>query len=154
MRSWLLSQLRDDPPPRRVKKCPSYKYPALLEKLVNGQPGSTEFWEEFPVNHDWTPPYHIDETLLMNTAVELDYPHLRKVEDVCKEIVTGVDQGVDWATYLHTESENNPSVISAEWEPSMVDAVADWVKRGVAAGPFITRPRLSTLIKLLRRQLF
>ena len=54
MRRWLLEQLSADPPPRRVKKCPSYKFPTLLGKLVNGQPGSAEFWEEFPVNHDWT----------------------------------------------------------------------------------------------------
>ena len=152
MRRWLLEQLSADPPPRRVKKCPSYKFPTLLDKLVNGQPGSREFWEEFPVNHDWTPPYHIDESLLMDTAIRLDYPHLVKVADVCKEIVTGVSQGVDWSSYKHTESENNPSVVSAEWEPSIVDAVADWVRRGLAAGPFISRPVKSTLIKMTVRE--
>ena len=137
MRGWLFSQLEGDTPPRRIKKCPNYKYPALLERLVNGETGSAEFWDEFPVNHDWSPPYHINETLLMDKAIELDYPHLRKVEEVCKEIISGVDQGVDWGKYQHTTSENNQSVTSAEWEPSMVRHE----NRVVLAGCTATRTR-------------
>ena len=90
--------------------------------------------------------------MLMDKAVELDYPHLVKVESVCHELVNGVSQGVQWLGYKHTTSENNPSVLSAEWEPSMVDAVADWTDRGVAAGPFINRPGDTTLIKMTVRE--
>ena len=120
LQTWLRDQIGADPPPRRRKKQPVYKHPGLLSKLVLGEPGSTEFWKEFPVNHDWTPPYNIDEQLLMDTALRMDYPHLMKVAGVCKEIINGVDQGLDWGKYEHTASANNPSVTSAEWEPSMV----------------------------------
>ena len=58
--------------------------------------------------------------LLLDTAVRMEYPHLMKVAGVCKEIINGVDQGLDWGKYEHTASANNPSVTSAEWEPSMV----------------------------------
>ena len=120
LQKWLRCQLEADPPPRRMKKRPVYKYPELLGKLVLGEPGSDEFWNEFPVNHDWSPPYNIDEQLLIDTAVRMEYPHLVKVAGVCKEIINGVDQGLDWGKYEHTASANNPSVTSAEWEPSMV----------------------------------
>ena len=121
LQKWLRKEIQGDAPPRRVKKKPEYKYPELIEKLEHGVAGSREFWDNFPVNPDvkGPGPYEIDSDRLMSLAVQLDYPNLRLVEDVCGELINGVDQGVDWKNYQHTRSENNPSVISAEWEPSI-----------------------------------
>ena len=95
MQSWLRQAIMGDPPPRRVKKQPAYKYPDLLRELKHGEPGSEKFWELFPENHDLNGPgpYSIDEGYLMDRAVALDYPHLRKVQDICHELANGVDQG-------------------------------------------------------------
>ena len=95
MQEWLRAQIEGDPPPRRVKKEPAYKFPKLLEELENGKPGSKRFWELFPKNHDLNGPgpYTLNDSLLMDRALALDYPHLRKVEDVCHELANGVDQG-------------------------------------------------------------
>ena len=95
MQEWLRAQIEGDPPPRRVKKEPDYKFPKLLEELENGKPGSKRFWELFPKNHDLNGPgpYTLNDSLLMDKALALDYPHLRKVEDVCHELANGVDQG-------------------------------------------------------------
>ena len=41
---------------------------------------------------------------------------------------------------------------SEQWEPSIIDAGADWVDRGVAAGPYPNRPAKSTLIKMTVRE--
>ena len=99
MQEWLKARIMEGPPPRRVKKEPAYKYPLLLAELENGQEGSDKFWDLFPKNHDLNGPgpYAIDEALLMNRAVSLDYPHLRKVADVCHELANGVDQGEIWS---------------------------------------------------------
>ena len=95
MQEWLRAQIEGDPPPRRVKKEPDYKFPQLLEELENGKPGSKRFWELFPKNHDLNGPgpYTLNDSLLMDRALALDYPHLRKVEEVCHELANGVDQG-------------------------------------------------------------
>ena len=95
MQSWLRQAIMGDPPPRRVKKQPAYKYPDLLRELKHGEPGSEKFWDLFPENHDLNGPgpYSIDEGYLMDRAVALDYPHLRKVQDICHELANGVDQG-------------------------------------------------------------
>ena len=95
MQEWLRAQIEGDPPPRRVKKEPAYKFPKLLEELENGKPGSKRFWELFPKNHDLNGPgpYTLNDSLLMDRALALDYPHLRKVEEVCHELANGVDQG-------------------------------------------------------------
>ena len=63
--------------------------------MKHGEPGSEKFWELFPENHDLNGPgpYSIDEGYLMDKAVALDYPHLRKVQDICHELANGVDQG-------------------------------------------------------------
>ena len=68
-----------------------------------------------------------------------------------------MEQGVDWENYKHTESRNNPSVTSDTWEKSIIDAVADWCDRGIAAGPFETRPAPivfgnTTIIKMMVRE--
>ena len=97
-----------DPPPRRVKKQPAYKYPDLLKELKHGEPGSEKFWELFPENHDLNGPgpYSIDEGFLMDRAVALDYPHLRRVQDICHELANGVDQGRET---LESGSECSPA---------------------------------------------
>ena len=95
MQSWLREAIRGDPPPRRVKKQPAYKFPDLLRELEHGKTGSDKFWSLFPENHDLNGPgpYSIDEAHLMEQAVSLDYPHLGRVQDICHELANGVDQG-------------------------------------------------------------
>ena len=98
MQRWLREEILGDLPPRRIKKQPAYKYPELLKELKNGEPGSEKFWELLPENHDLNGPgpYSIDEGYLMDRAVALDYPHLRRVQDICHELANGVDQGIPW----------------------------------------------------------
>ena len=95
LQKWLKEEIAGEEPPRRRKKQPEYKHPELIEKLEHGRPGSAEFWSNFPVNPDVKAagPYAIDGDKLMSLAVELDYPHLRLVEEVCQELANGVCQG-------------------------------------------------------------
>ena len=154
MLDWLERELEKGPPERQLKKKPEYKYPELLARLEPGETASQAFWDMFPMNPDQSgpAPIQIDEVKLWDLAVKLKYPNLAVVSDVCWEIEDGVEQGIDWASYKHTESQNNPSVTSEEWEKSIVDAVADWCDRGIAAGPFETRPPNTTIIKMTVRE--
>ena len=38
------------------------------------------------------------------------------------------------------------------WEPSIIDAAADWCFRGVVAGPYDGKPKKATLIKMTVRE--
>ena len=60
--------------------------------------------------------------------------------------------GLDWQSYTYTESTNHPSVTSELWEPSIIDAAADWCIRGVVAGPYDGKPKKATLIKMTVRE--
>ena len=96
--------------------------------------GSGAFWGKFPVNRELGRPEMLKAGALVELAHEVGCGDWDRLWTVCRDIKYGADIGCRGPSRMATVSSNAPS--AAEFGRQVSDAVADWVKKGFAAGPY------------------
>jgi len=117
-----------------VKK--EFKPKFALKKLDNYKknPGG-EFWENFPCNKNLDRPDIINAGRMIELATEVGSEDWDRLWKVCKDVKYGANIGCQGVARAPTMSGNAPN--SFEFGPQVTDAVADWLHKNFAAGPFL-----------------
>ena len=111
------------PPPKQFKS-----------KLGLPEHTSANFWASFPVNRNLNGLALISAKKLYSLALATGVPNMDRVEIVCRELKDGADIGCRGAARAATASKNASSCTGQE--AAISEAVAGWVLKGFAAGPF------------------
>ena len=97
-------------------------------------PGAA-FWAAFPVNKCLNKTALISATKLYSLAAAAGIANMDAVAVVCKDLTDGADIGCRGAARSHSVSKN--SVGCDDYRAEISEAVAGWVIKGFAAGPFL-----------------
>ena len=118
----------DLPPPKVFK--PKFN----LAKLQDYKgPAPSSYWGRFPTNKDFPGKSKIDPVQLRALAAE--YGVTGDNLDICLvDLEYGADIGCRGAARQPSFSSNAPSAY--DFGPQVSDAIAEWVAKGYAAGPF------------------
>ena len=118
----------DLPPPKVFK--PKFN----LAKLQDYKgPAPSSYWGRFPTNKDFPGKSKIDPVQLRALAAE--YGVTGDNLDICLvDLKYGADIGCRGAARQPSFSSNAPSAY--DFGPQVSDAIAEWVAKGYAAGPF------------------
>ena len=100
----------------------------------DGHPNAN-FWAQFPVNKDFNRPALISATRLHSLAAASGVADMERVLTVCKDLSNGADIGCVGAARAGTRSKN--AVGCKDYPEQISEAVAGWVLKGFAAGPFL-----------------
>ena len=104
-----------------------------LPKLADyKKPAPRDFWEKFPSNQaegkSWVNPVRLE-----GLARACGYRDMETVERVCNDLRNGADIGCKGECRNPSTSGNAPSAF--EYPEEITDAIAGWVKGGIAVGP-------------------
>jgi hypothetical protein len=121
----------------KPKKCPEI---ATLPSYRAAP--SFRFWKTFPsAPLPTTPKSHVDTDALRQAvdtvAAKLSVAQLRRADTLLKELSTGA--AVPFSRDLPAMITPNTPSVAAHGE-EFTDRLADWVKKGYVAGPFVTPP--------------
>jgi len=97
------------------------------------RPG-VNFWEHFPMNKNLLKSALISATRLHSLALAARVANMVRVAAVCEDLTKGADIGCVGAARAGTTSRNASSC--SEYPDQITEAVAGWVIKGFAAGPF------------------
>ena len=93
------------------------------------------YWARWPFNDlDLVPDPWIDPHALFSVAMEVDYPNLKEVCEVCTWLSEGAPLGAKGAARIPSQGDNLQGMIDHGFEG--MDAIACWVKQGLLMGPF------------------
>ena len=93
-----------------------------------------DFWEKFPANRNFLKPALISAVRLRSLAAAAGVVDMERVELVCSDLTKGADIGCVGAARTSTASKNASSC--SDYPDQITEAVAGWVIKGFAAGPF------------------
>jgi hypothetical protein len=110
---------------------PKNSLPAL-DNYVNNP--TTVFWQQFPFNNNRLGKSPVSATRLRAWANAVGCEDWQRLDAVCRDILDGANIGCKGAARNPTVSGNAPSAHDAGAQ--VTDAVAEWVKQGIVAGPF------------------
>ena len=129
------------PPPRPKQKVFKPKCPEVMVLRSYGGSAPETFWKSFPVNRNihGKSPFVMDGDRLLELAVAAGVDDMSTVKAVANDIKFGCDLKVDASKCKPTRSSNAPS--AKKEGRKVTDALAMWVKSGIACGPFLTCPK-------------
>ena len=117
------------PPPKLFT--PKHELP-ILDTYATDAPPS--FWEKFPKNFNVTPSSRINADLLKDLGLSAGFPDKLLLEAICNDVKFGAHIGCAPPFRNPTSATNAPSAI--ENGRRVTDALATWVAKGYAAGPY------------------
>jgi hypothetical protein len=124
--------LQEEPPlpPKKVFS-PSFDLPPVTDYRVDPGP---DFWANFPVNNKRIGKSWVDPNALGRLAIETGFQDLNLLATVCNDLRHGATIGCREQFRKHSVSSNAASAY--QFAPHITDAIAGWVTKGIAAGPF------------------
>jgi hypothetical protein len=122
------------PPPKRFRA--KLSLPTIVDYK---KPAGDQFWERFPNNHimpgkSLVSPYKLEA--LARCYGVYDWVLL---DTVCRDLSTGANIGCTGAFREASCSSNAPSAF--QYPAEITEAIATWVQKGFAAGPFEPKDR-------------
>jgi len=106
-----------------------------LLRLMNYKGGAnSQYWEKFPVNKNRLGKSLIEANAVRRVAARVGCGNWERLERACAILESGADIGCRGTARAATFSKNAASAINCGYQVS--DAVASWIKKGFAAGPF------------------
>ena len=127
----------DEPP--FEPKCPELP---VLDSYRGSFPQS--YWDLWPKKElNSTPAPWISPTKLKSVALSMGYPHMEAVNKVADSLAAGVGNGARGAGRLNAQGRNLTSFF--EHGRKALDALCDWVHKGLMAGPFKRYLKLDVL---------
>jgi hypothetical protein len=117
-------------PPKKIFS-PCFDLPDVNDYKSN--PGPT-FWGKFPHNFATCGKSWVNPDKLAALAAATQFPDTATLKKVCDDLRYGADIGCTGECRRLTVSKNAPSAF--EFPAQITDAVAGWLKKGIAAGPF------------------
>jgi hypothetical protein len=117
-------------PPKKIFS-PCFDLPDVDN--YNSNPGPI-FWEKFPHNFATCGKSWVNPDKLAALAAATKFPDTATLKKVCDDLRYGADIGCAGACRRPTVSKNAPSAF--EFPAQITDAVAGWLKKGIATGPF------------------
>ena len=120
-------------PPVEPKKIfvPKFDLPEVKDYRGQAPEG---FWDKFPVNWQLEGKSWVDPVKLESLAAAVGYPDREGLKVVCKDLREGADIGCRGGARGPSVSSNAKSAYDSPEQ--ITDAIAGWVKSGIAAGPF------------------
>jgi hypothetical protein len=103
------------------------------------QQAPPEFWEKFPVNYDDIGKSLVNPVKLESLARAVGCGDWERLETVCGDLGKGADIGCTGEYREPSVSRNAPSAY--EYPKEVTEAIADWIKKGFAKGPFDEKSR-------------
>jgi hypothetical protein len=136
MEAWrqiFFSALTAPDPAMPAKKIfsPKYELPPIADYTVAQPPA---FWACFPSSSTRVGKSWVDAAALEDLATSAGYPFDDVLAAVCSDLQFGADIGCRGVFRDATFSSNAPSAF--DFAAEITDAVAGWVAKGIAAGPF------------------
>jgi hypothetical protein len=122
---------RDPPLPPKKKFEAKFVLPPVIDYALDQPP---EFWDAFPKSTTTVGKSWVDAAVLEDLATAAAYPHDNVLAAVCTDLQFGADIGCRGDCRSATLSSNAPSAF--EFAAEITDAIAGWVAKGLAAGPF------------------
>jgi len=117
--------------PARKEFKPKY---GLCELAWYDKPPDEDYWEDFPVSTALKGESRIKYKELISLANELGCDDWDRLYKVCQDLRYGAEIGCKGLPRLPTQSGNAPSAY--KFGKQVSDAIADWIKKGFAAGPY------------------
>ena len=101
-----------------------------------GKPFPPEFWDTFPTNHvsSWLPVSYMSSNEWQLLADEIKYPSMGNVEWIRRGIERGFSIGCRGTARWPLMTNNHKTAIT--YGPQLVDTMATWMSKKLAAGPY------------------
>jgi len=98
------------------------------------RPAPDSFWEKFPSHYAVKGKSWIDPVKLESLARAYNVKDMDRVLVVCNDLLHGANIGCEGVYRTPTVSSNAPSAF--DFPAEITDAIACWLKKGLAIGPF------------------